>query len=70
MKHWTPQTVCMTVVIFTVCSILLMIQIGVLRRSELGDVEASRNLLDGNLKLIIGALLGYLTGSNVNKNKP
>ena len=48
----------------TICVIFIMVECGVLWRSEDADVQDSRQLLDGNLKLIIGMLTGFLIGKH------
>ncbi len=57
-------------IVFTICAILLLIEWGIFMRSREGDVEASRALLDGNLKLLMGSLLGFGIGKSMNQNKP
>jgi len=66
---WTPQTVYAGLIVLTICVIFIMIEFGILRRSEQGDVDASRNLLDGNIKLLIGLLAGFIVGKHVEKPK-
>ena len=67
---WTPQTICAVLLVVTICGIFLMVETGILYRSEHGDVQESRQLLDGNMKLIIGMLTGFLIGkSQTNKDK-
>lgn len=66
---WTPQTVCAVMLVTTICIIFIAVEVGILRRSEHADVQESRQLLDGNLKLIIGMLTGFLIGKHSQQNK-
>ena len=66
---WTPQTICAVMLVTTICIIFVLVEFGVLFRSDHGDVENSRQLLDGNLKLIIGMLTGFLIGKSSQQNK-
>ncbi len=66
---WNPQAICAVVIVFTICLIFIMAEWGILQRSEHGDVEASRNLLDGNIKLLIGLLGGFLIGKTIKQEE-
>jgi len=66
---WTPQTLCATMLVTTICIIFIAVEFGILKRSEHADVQESRQLLDGNLKLIIGLLTGFLLGKHISNNK-
>ncbi len=68
MKYWTPQTIAFLFLVAVVGTILLMIEIGILKRSTPADVEASRNLLSENINLVLGLIAGFIAGKNqINK---
>ena len=67
---WTPQKICGMFLVAVIGTIFIMCELGILYRSNQGDVAESRALLDGNLKLVIGMLTGFLLGRNqMSKNE-
>ena len=69
MNKWTPQNICAMFLVLVIGIIFIMVECGILYRSEHGDVQESRQLLDGNIKLIIGMLTGFLIGRNVHNKQ-
>jgi len=70
MKHWSPQAIVCSVLIFSVCLIMLTMELGIFLRSDHGDVADSRQLLSHMTDLVIGLTAGFFMGkSRGNKTK-
>ncbi len=67
MKRWSPEYWAALVILGTICGIMVTMEVGIVIRSNEGDVTESRQILVHMTDVAIGLATGLLIGKNMGK---